>query len=295
MGCFATCGKILLVVVNLFFLVIGLVFFVAGFFCKFGNDTLKTYYQGALDSLSSSLSSSGFGSVDLSSFDITEVIGTLGVALIVTGSILMVITIFGFIGACCKVKCMLIGYCILVSLVLIGQIIFIGILFGNKTLITDEIKNPLKSSIQSDYQGLNGTNIVSLAWNFVHIQVKCCGVDNYQDFTGATQWITHYASLGYTLITPLSCCKELPSSTDFSCAASPTTSNNYKDTSCFDSIWDLALGNVGLMAGIFAGLGLFQLLLIVFGICLLLDGRKNRVGSSPPQSQRDRRRKRWDD
>ncbi|XP_033759309.1 tetraspanin-16-like [Pecten maximus] len=293
MGCFATCGKILLVVVNLFFLVIGLVLFVAGFFCKFGNDTLKTYYEGALDSLSGSLSSSGFGTVDLSSFDITEIIGTLGIAFIVSGTILLIITVFGFVGACCKVKCMLIGYCILVTLVVIAEVVFFGILFGNKEIITDEIKPSLKSSIQSDYQGLNGTNAISLAWNFVHIQVKCCGVDNYQDFTGATQWITQYPS--YTIQTPLSCCKELPSSTDFSCAASPTTSNNYKDTSCFDSIWDLALGNVGLMAGIFAGMGLFQIMLIVFGICVLKDGRKNRVSSSTPHGQHARNRNRWDE
>ncbi|XP_060086232.1 tetraspanin-16-like [Ylistrum balloti] len=293
MGCFATCGKILLVIVNLFFLVIGLVFFVAGFFCKFGNDTLKTYYDSALTSLSSSLSSSGYDSVDLSSFDITEIIGTLGIALIVIGTILLVITVFGFVGACCKIQCMLIGYCILVSLILIGEIIFIGILFGNKTLITDGIKTPLKASIQSDYQGLNGTNVVSLAWNFVHIQVKCCGVDSYEDFTGAAQWLTNYPT--YTLVTPLSCCKELPSSADFSCAASPTTSNNYKNTSCFDSIWDLVLGNIGLMAGIFAGLGLFQIMLVVFGICLILDGRKNRVGSSTPRNSHNRNRKRWDD
>ncbi|OWF55408.1 CD63 antigen-like [Mizuhopecten yessoensis] len=293
MGCFATCGKILLVIVNLLFLVIGLVFFILGFFCKFGNDTLKGYYEGALASLSTSLSDSGFGTVDLSSFDITEVIGTLGIAFIAIGTILLVITVFGFIGACCKIRCMLIGYCILVGLIVVGQIVFFGILFGNKTLITDQIKTPLKSSIQSDFQGLNGTNVVSLAWNFVHIQVKCCGVDSYEDFTGATLWPTNYPS--YFLKTPLSCCMTLPSTTDFSCAASPTTSNNYKDTGCFDSIWDLALGNVGLMAGIFAGMGLFQIMLIVFGICVIMDGKQNRVGSSTSRNQHNRKRNRWDD
>ena len=57
------------------------------------------------------------------------------------------------------------------------------------------------------------------------LQAKCCGVDGYTDFTGASQWIITYPPI--TLQTPLSCCKTLPSSTDFSCASAPTTSNNY--------------------------------------------------------------------
>jgi len=54
--------------------------------------------------------------------------------------------------------------------------------------------------------------------------MKCCGVTDNTDFTGATQWTTVYPN--YTLKTPLSCCKSLPSSTDFTCAATPTDSNN---------------------------------------------------------------------
>lgn len=63
-------------------------------------------------------------------------------------------------------------------------------------------------------------------------QVKCCGVDSYADFTGADRWVVNYAAYGYTLKTPLACCKTLPSSTDFTCAdtAGATTTNNYLDT-----------------------------------------------------------------
>lgn len=34
------------------------------------------------------------------------------------------------------------------------------------------MKSPLKASIKNDYMGFNGTNIVSLGWNFAHRQVK---------------------------------------------------------------------------------------------------------------------------
>ena len=50
--------------------------------------------------------------------------------------------------------------------------ITVSCLWGVFSQIKDEIKSPLKSSIQSDYMGFNGTNIVSLGWNFVHRQVE---------------------------------------------------------------------------------------------------------------------------
>ena len=64
-------------------------------------------------------------------------------------------------------------------------------------------------------------------------QFKCCGANDYTDFTGASQWVTDYSSYpcSCTLMTPLSCCKTLPSSTDFSCAtSSATSSDNYLNT-----------------------------------------------------------------
>jgi hypothetical protein len=63
--------------------------------------------------------------------------------------------------------------------------------------------------------------------------MKCCGVDNYEDFTGASNWITDYTSNtpSVTLKTPLACCKTLPTSEDFSCAGSSASStDNYLNT-----------------------------------------------------------------
>ena len=59
------------------------------------------------------------------------------------------------------------------------------------------------------------------------VQVKCCGVDSYDDFTGADKWTTSYST--YNLKTPLACCITLPDTSDLSCADNPPAdeTNNY--------------------------------------------------------------------
>jgi hypothetical protein len=62
--------------------------------------------------------------------------------------------------------------------------------------------------------------------------MKCCGVDSYADFKGASNWIIDYTSNtpSINLTTPLACCKTLPSSEDFTCAGSNASdSDNYLD------------------------------------------------------------------
>ncbi|XP_060607728.1 tetraspanin-16-like [Ruditapes philippinarum] len=278
MGFISTLGRVFLVVVNIFFLIIGLVFFALGMFVRFGTAILNDYVDGVKESLESSAGSSGFGTVDLSNFDISDLLFGVALALIFFGLFLIIISVLGCCGGCCKIKFMLIGYVIICIVLLIGQIIIIGILYGSPDTFHDPAKKKLKDGIQSDYAGLNGTDIVSIGWNVVMQKVKCCGVDSYADFTGASNWISVYTS--YTLKTPLACCKTLPSSTDFSCADSTaTTANNYLETGCYDKIWEDTLGNTAIMVGSLVGVAVFQLLLILFGIVILCSMKKNKTGN----------------
>lgn len=274
MGCLLTVGRIFCVVVNLLFLIIGLILFAVGIIVKFGDSLLKSYYQPIIDTLEKSLKEAGYSNATLD-FSLSDIVGNLALAFILTGLFLLILTIFGLGGACCKVKCMLIIYVVMLSTVLAGQIVFIIIFYAKQELISDKIKDNLKPAIQTDFQGLNGTNVVSLSWNFVNQQVKCCGVDSYRDFTGASQWIINYPS--HTLQTPLSCCKELPSDTNFSCASAPTDATNYWKTSCFDELWNKVIGNVAITATVLAVGAAIQLLLIIVEFVLFMDVRKNKV------------------
>ncbi|XP_063439622.1 tetraspanin-9-like [Mytilus trossulus] len=275
MGCLLTVGRIFCVIVNLLFLIIGLILFALGMIVKFGDSLLKSYYQPILDNLEKSLNDAGYGNITLD-FSLSDIVGNLALAFILTGLFLLILTIFGLGGACCKVKCMLIIYVVMLSVVLAGQIVFIIIFYAKQELVTEKIKDNLKPAIQTDFQGLNGTNVVSLSWNFVNQQAKCCGVDSYRDFTGASQWIINYPG-PHVLQTPLSCCKDLPTGTDFSCASAPTDATNYWKTSCFDELWDKVIGNVAITATVLAVGAVIQLIMIIVEFVLFMDVRKNKV------------------
>ncbi|KAL4229535.1 Tetraspanin [Mactra antiquata] len=273
--------RVFIVVVNIFFLLIGLAFFGLGLFLRFGSAIINDYIDSVKQQLEASATDSTVGTLDLSNFDISEMLFGLALGLIFFGLFLIIITVFGCCGGCCKIKWMLIAYVVICGVLLIAQIVVIGILYGSPDTFHDPAKQKLVDQIQSDYVGLLGTDIVSMGWNVIMQQMKCCGVNDYKDFTGAAKWVIDYSSVGtgYTLMTPLSCCKTLPSSDDLSCAAigTATETNNYLNTGCYDEIWDIALGNQSIMIGVLVGVGVFQIALIVIGILLLLEIRKNKT------------------
>ncbi|XP_062578868.1 tetraspanin-3-like [Saccostrea cucullata] len=221
MSCLVPLGRIIIVLINILFLILGLVFLAIGLICLVGESLLESYYKTTLATLQSELEKNYFGTVDVSSFKLSDLIGEIGYFFIGLCLFLLIITILGCCGACCKVKYTLITYAVIVIVVLVGELIFVGILYGSPDTIKDEIKNPLKTSIQSDYMGFNGTNIVSLGWNFAHRQFECCGVDNYSDFTGAVQWSTNYYVGTKALEAPITCCITIPQASTPTCALSP--------------------------------------------------------------------------
>ncbi|XP_053408373.1 tetraspanin-4-like [Mercenaria mercenaria] len=293
MGCCSALAKVFLVAVNIFFLVIGLAFFALGLFVRFGSSVINDYVDSAKKSIEDSVSGiSTFGTIDLSSFDVTEMLRGVALGLIFTGLFLAIITFLGCCGGCCNVKCMLITYIVICCVLLVGQAVVVGILYGSPDTIHDSAKKPLKDKIQSDYAGLNGTDIISVGWNVVMIKVKCCGVNNYDDFTGAANWIYDYTSLSppVTLKTPLACCMTLPDSDDFTCASitGATDSNNYQSTGCYDKIWDDTLGNLSIAVGALAGICLMQLLLVMFALVILCSGGKNKDNKVRPDERHER-------
>lgn len=272
MGAMTGIGRVVLVVVNILFLILGLTFFGIGLFIRFGSSILNNYIDGVKKNIEQSSASSGLGTIDLSSFDLSDILLGLALGFIFFGLFLIIISVFGCCGGCCKIKTLLLAYVITCIVLLVAQIVVIGILYGSPDTFHDPAKKKLKEQIQSDFIGLNGTNVVSIGWNIVMQEVGCCGPESFNDFTGASQWITNYAS--GTIVTPLACCKTLPSSSDFSCATTPTPSNNYFTTGCYDKIWDDTLGNSAIMIGSLVGIAVFQLILIIFGIVILCSMKK---------------------
>ena len=95
---------------------------------------LKSYYEPVIESLEKSLQDAGYPDFKLD-FSLSDLVGTIPLAFILSGLFLLILTIFGLGGACCKVKCMLIAYVVMLSVVLVGQIVFMIIFYTKQELV----------------------------------------------------------------------------------------------------------------------------------------------------------------
>lgn len=88
-------------------------FFALGLFVRFGSSVINGYIDSVKESLQNAGDDTGVGTVDLSQFDITELLLGIALGLIFFGLFLIIVTILGCCGACCKIKFMLIGVSII--------------------------------------------------------------------------------------------------------------------------------------------------------------------------------------
>ena len=270
MGLLLTVGRIFLIVTNIIFFLIGLVLFIIGLVIRFGEDAFKTYYDSFILKLQASLTSANFSNTTLD-FKLSDLAGSLSLVLILGGFILLILTLFGFLGAFKKIECILLIYAMVLFVLLTAQVIGMGIFYWKPDMIKAPIKDSLNRTIKSDYAGLNGTNIISIGWNVMNQKFLCCGIESYYDFSQAINWITDYGG-GHVLLTPLSCCVTLPNSDNFTCAeATLSTSTNYYNTGCFDEVWNVVIGNVAITATVLAVCFIVQIILFLTALSMYAD------------------------
>ncbi|XP_053372517.1 tetraspanin-18-like [Mercenaria mercenaria] len=292
MGLIQTVGRFLLVIINLILVIVSLALIIVGFLVKYSGDVFEKYTEPALDKIIES-SQGSFGDADFTAekFDIAELFGTTATMLIIIGFVLLTISFLGSCGACCGVKCMLLLYSVILIVLVLAQIVFIVFLFGYPDVLKNAMKSPLKTLLKN-YQGLNGTNVESLGWNFAMTEFGCCGLEKSDDFKrGDSAWFGEEDS---NWKTPVACCKKLPTTNNFDCAkanGNDAEHNNY-NKGCVDEIWKVMiednkkytyLGTGGILA--------FQLLMIVFALVLYCKDDDNKVTPMEHQQQRGKRQR----
>ncbi|KAK3587689.1 hypothetical protein CHS0354_042474 [Potamilus streckersoni] len=282
-------GRLIVVLLNIIFLAAGFGFFISGVVIRFGSGSYKTELKPIEDSIETSLMKSGFGSKDIN-VDLGPILQPVALILIGFGVLIIVMCFLGCCGSCHKIHSLLIVYAVAVIILLLEEITLLIILFGVPSLIQNPLRNILKADVRSNYKGFNGTDNLSMTWNVVMQKSKCCGVDSYTDFTGATGWVVNYSYVGsgYILKTPLACCRTLPSGTDFSCADNKTATdtNNYMNTGCFKVVWAILFGNVGLYAGVFAALAVIQIALVLFAFTVFCWERSNKIDPAMEETEK---------
>ncbi|KAL2764351.1 tetraspanin-16 isoform 2, partial [Daubentonia madagascariensis] len=78
-------------------------------------------------------------------------------------------------------------------------------LFNSFLAVQDVALEHTFMTLRKNYRGYNEPDDYSTEWNFVMEKLKCCGVNNYTDFSGSSFEIT----TGHTY--PRGCCRSIGS------------------------------------------------------------------------------------
>ncbi|XP_011476838.1 CD81 antigen isoform X1 [Oryzias latipes] len=227
-GCGVVC-KYILVLFNIIFSVVGLAFLALGLWLRFSDGTRGIFNVEALNS---------------SAF-------VLGVTvLIVLGSVMLVVVVFGDYGACSEKRCALQTFIVLLFFLAVAEVV-VGVLAYTSR---DEVGRRLGEFYVSLYTLYANNNDPALAitLTFIHNTLHCCGV------TG----------ISLVEIVKKTCPKPDGFMESLVMANCPTTILNVFDR------------RASLVLGVFLGTGA---LLFVALICSVTLNAKIRQSASPPQ------------
>lgn len=264
MGACKSCSRVVLVLINVLFSVIGLAMLIVGSIVRWGTAVMDQYLADVYKAFSKALEDH----VDLKEFDIADLLSEVTLSFIVVGAFFFVIGILGCIGACCSVKPMLILYIVILTIIVLAEVAFVVVLFVAKDQVDKWLKKPFQSVIK-DYNGINGTDAGTLGLNFLMTQLKCCGIDNYTDFYG-TKWNRTHPD-GFQKALPAVCCKN---TTDDECLETPTSDNSYYDTGCYSKLKEWLNDNLEPLIGTSAGVLVIEVILVIFACVACVRDKK---------------------
>ncbi|KAH3700279.1 CD63 antigen-like isoform X1 [Dreissena polymorpha] len=290
MGSITSCGTTLIVLINTLFGLIGLVCLAGGVVVKFKADLIDKATEPIMGLVKGQLKIPEQLGVDIENFKISEFIGGAATAFILIGSFLLGIVIWAYCGTCCKSQWMLVIYAAMLSAIILGEVAFVVIVTNKRSMIDDGIKSSLKESISDFYEGDKSMSALSLGWNALMALLKCCGVDGATDFRNTSNW-EHMLNVseGQGQVTcrleaPVLCCadpsgfKTIPNTNNRPAGQIAECPGCDYNQGCYDSIWDLIYQHQKIAIGALAGIGAFQLILLILTICIIKDLSPNKVG-----------------
>ncbi|CAG2237799.1 TSPAN18 [Mytilus edulis] len=200
-------SKIVLVIINILFILLGLGLLIPGILVVLNEDVINDDVLPALKSVS-------FGVTNLG-----DMAKGLSITLIVLGSFVLVLSLIGAIGACCKIRCLLI-------------------------IIESKLKTEMKTALLKFKTDDLATHELSSGWNYLNMNLECCGIDavtdtgvDKNDYTGSAWYVAGEGEI------PISCC---PSATSSSYTASTCTftrgsaPTGQHAKGCYDAVKDFA-------------------------------------------------------
>ncbi|NP_001240768.1 leukocyte surface antigen CD53 isoform X1 [Equus asinus] len=103
---------------------------------------------------------------------------TLGNALVIVGSIIMVVAFLGCMGSIKENKCLLMSFFVLLLIILLAEVTLAILLFVYEQKLSNYVAEGLNDSIRR----YNSDNSTKAAWDSIQSFLQCCGVNNASDW-----------------------------------------------------------------------------------------------------------------
>lgn len=265
LGCGKSCMKYILFVINFLFFILGAAAFGLGIWALVDKNKMNVLTKVGADD---------------SDFNVTGLLESAAIVLLVGGGAILLIGFLGCCGAMKQNKCLLGLYAFFLIIILIVELaaIIIAAVFQGK--VQDELKDFLKKNINTTYEGkIDTKEEFSLGLDYAQVYFQCCGIDSYKEFQGATKW-NHTADV----IIPETCCKledkdeylkdQKAVLKDKKCPTSPTGTNSNIDKPCWDSIESYLKDRIAIVIGIAAGIVALEVVCVIFTCCIISELRK---------------------
>ncbi|XP_046742727.1 tetraspanin-1 [Diprion similis] len=192
-----------------------------------------------------------------------EVIQMIAYILIAAGALTFLVSFLGYCGAMFESRCLLFIYGVLLVLILVLQCIAVGLAFGFRQEAESETLKVLKSTISGYYAPSDKAETVTVIWDGIMTQLHCCGVENYNDFRTSKNWTASGKMV------PESCCmKEDGQLKDSNCPVSPSSTNSYYQTGCYEAMVKVIEDSAAIVIGVAATLAFVELLVITLALYL---------------------------
>lgn len=285
MSCSSGCAKIILFIFNFCFFLFGAASLGVGIWVLVDKSSLLQLAKTNLPNTSSAQ--------DLNSYLQTPSLLQVGAyVLIAIGAFTFVVGFCGCCGAIKESKCLLYIYVTFVAFILLIEIagaIVVGVYKGN---VESQLKSSIGNMINQYYIGIPTSSdnspsaVFSNAWNYAQVFFKCCGINNYTDFTTST-WYKSYRnytvnSMTYQAQIPQTCCQftdpngvlsnadnwnKLPSlMVDNQC---PITQNKFNNVGCIDGIQNFIKTYSTVLIAVACGIAGLELVGIIAACCLI--------------------------
>jgi tetraspanin-18 len=202
--------------------------------------------------------------------------------LIAIGAFIFIISFLGYCGAIKESRVLLTAYGLFLIIIFLLQVAAIILVSVYKSEADNHTKKILKKTLENEYMIKDHKNAVTVAWDLIMSQMKCCGVEGHQDFQDSKSFMKGVTDANSDQKVPEACCiLEVTDASGQSSAladfkpADPTCTrnpidpkNSYADKGCYNKFTTWVKDNLNLVIGAVVGVAAVQLLAIIFSFCL---------------------------